>query len=304
MGVRSSLIKYRNKLDVEYWRVGRLYHKSLSALELQRNPETSIAVVIHLYYVEAWPLFAKSLRVLDGQKFDLFVSLQTKDIAYGENVLDNFPAAYVIETPNHGRDILPFMKIATVIDKAGYKTILKLHSKKSPHRTDGSDWLSDMTSCLLSSNKSTLKQVLHTLETPNTGVIGPRDQYLALSVNFEANGINMTKILNKLYDKKTSYRVLQSERSAYGFFAGSMFWARIDAIRPLLQFDIADFDPEKGQIDGTFAHAFERIVSLVSEIDNRKLYEVDQQKIRLVEYNSGVTPDWSNVYIGPKAADQ
>lgn len=45
------------------------------------------------------------------------------------------------------------------------------------------------------------------------------------------------------------------------FPAGSMFWAKVDALRPLyaLDLELKDFPEEHGQIDGTLHHAVERI---------------------------------------------
>ena len=46
------------------------------------------------------------------------------------------------------------------------------------------------------------------------------------------------------------------------FPAGSMYWCRLQALRPLLdvQLSEAEFEDETGQVDGTLAHAIERIV--------------------------------------------
>jgi len=61
------------------------------------------------------------------------------------------------------------------------------------------------------------------------------------------------------------------------FVAGSMFYARKEAILPLLELDMPDavFEPEAGQLDGTMAHAYERGFAISSYaaglwiVDNR-----------------------------------
>jgi lipopolysaccharide biosynthesis protein len=51
------------------------------------------------------------------------------------------------------------------------------------------------------------------------------------------------------------------------FASGSMFWARSAALRPVLDLRLrtTDFPPETGQIDGTTAHALERLLLYACE---------------------------------------
>ena len=63
------------------------------------------------------------------------------------------------------------------------------------------------------------------------------------------------------------------ESSMIGFFAGTMFWFRIDALNCLMNFDneLIRFENEDGSMDGTLAHAFERIFSVLVEQNGFKV---------------------------------
>jgi lipopolysaccharide biosynthesis protein len=58
---------------------------------------------------------------------------------------------------------------------------------------------------------------------------------------------------------------VESEKvMAAPFVAGTMFYGRICGLKPMLNLAIYDqsFEPESGQIDGTMAHAIERIFTI------------------------------------------
>jgi lipopolysaccharide biosynthesis protein len=66
------------------------------------------------------------------------------------------------------------------------------------------------------------------------------------------------------------------DHSSLDFISGSMFWARLDALTPILDahLDESEFEPEGGQIDGTFAHALERAFALSAAACNLKVATV------------------------------
>ena len=279
------------------------YKQALDVLSIQRHSNTRMAVVVHLYYSESWPSIVSRLQHISGQQFDLFVTLPTSGQAFITVIKADYPHAYITIVPNRGRDVLPFLIVAQAVQQAGYTFLLKLHSKKSTHRTDGKEWLCSMLDNLLPANRTVIAELVETLEKSDTGIIGPTDQYLPLTVNFEANGTHMTNILTSIYGTAKTYDVLQTHRPDYGFFAGTMFWARLDSLASLLDqvFGVKCFETEVGQIDATFAHAMERVFCLVSQIENRVLYEISSTGVRPIDYGSGTAPDWSKVYIEPEA---
>lgn len=281
---------------------GKTYQANDKRLQNLKAGQHKTAAVIHLYYTDSWPLISQKLKNLSVRSFDLFVSLPLAGLDFAEHIHADFPEAYTYPVPNRGRDVLPFLYIAGHLRQAGYEYVLKIHSKKSIHRSDGREWLDDMLNSLLPAEKTVQARLRQVLSDSSTGIVGPSGQYLHLGVNFEANGRHMTAVLNALYDKAVSYDVLQKNRDDYGFFAGTMFWARLDALDPILkeQFKLSRFESENGQIDATFAHALERILCLVPEIDRKKLYEISATGVREIAYKTDNIPDWSDIYIGPK----
>jgi len=263
---------------------------------------TTIAIVVHLFYTESWESIGQKISLITAFPFDIFVSLPKHNLSFRSEILKIFPSAYVYEAPNRGRDVLPFMAIAEVLYDIGYRHVLKLHSKKSTHRTDGSEWMNDILDSLVPNDITAQQEIIGILRQKNTAIVGPKGQYISLKVNFEANGAHMTRVMTVLYSRNFAHRILQLERGNFGFFAGTMFWVNLSAIKPLISISkrLVQFESENGQIDATFAHAIERLLCVVPESEKMAIFEVGAKGVKKVEYGSGVVPDWSGVYIGPR----
>ena len=278
------------------------YKKIKRDIETRAKDEnTKTAIVVHLFYPEAWEQISKRIKLIRKFQYDVFVSLPPDKIDFGNKIISDFPGAYIYESPNQGRDVLPFMAIAASLSSAGYRYVLKIHSKKSTHRKDGQDWFTEIINNLIPSNDKVQQSIVELLHQSKTSIIGPAKNYTSLVVNFEANGEHMTEVVKKIYGKNTARTVLQTNRKEYGFFAGTMLWVKLDSIEPLLKIGkVGRFEAEKGQIDATYAHALERLLCVVPEIEKQRIYEVDNNGVREIGYSDGIIPDWSEVYIGPK----
>ena len=106
-----------------------------------------------------------------------------------------------------------------------------------------------------------MHSILHLFGDKNLGIVFP--QHL-----FEIRGI-----LNWGYDYELARGLMRrigtdiDKNLVLEFPSGSMFWGRSAAIRPLLDLGLTydDFPDEGAQVDGTIAHAIERIVLLAAE---------------------------------------
>jgi lipopolysaccharide biosynthesis protein len=281
--------------EVRNTRIQITYARALRTLEFpDKRGSQKLAVIIHLYYVDNWPLFKQKLTNLSGLSFDLFLTIPKENEAFMSDVKRDFPKARYIIVPNRGRDVLPFIMIAKALLAEGYEYVLKFHSKKSTHWGGGQSWLEATMNQLLPSDPKKVVGIIKKLENPSTGIIGPSDYYYPLTINFEANGVHMTKVLQRLYGKNAAWGCLQKNRQEYGFFGGTMFWARLDALQPLLERPgVARFEKENGQIDGTYAHALERLFCIVPELDGKNMYELKPSGVRARAYKSDNIPEWS-----------
>ena len=285
--------KFYHSVEEEYALELNLLRKKMTG---RKNSTARLAVILHLYYQEGWIAIETKLKNIT-ENFDLFITMPTENKKLAEKVKHSYPDAYFIKTPNLGRDILPFLKTMTVVRNFdNYKLVLKVHTKKSPHREDGDDWNNEILDELIPNSKYLIKENINNLIDNFGALTGPAKQYVSLAVNFETNGKDMTKIMKKLFkNRQLSVQVLQTNRLKYGFFAGSMLWMNIDKLSPL--FDDHNcrskyFARERGQIDGTYAHAMERMFSLYPEINKNDLYKMEEIKISKLNSYRGSIPDW------------
>lgn len=238
-----------------------LMHYPLAQLSLIESTQRKIttcahtAVILNLYYEDLWEEIYSYISNIPS--FDLYISVRC-DISPSvlARILEQCPQAQLFAFANRGRDIGPFFEIMSRIKTEQYKYVCKIHSKRSKHRMDGDEWRVDLLRKLLGS-PAKVHRILQAFDRwSDIGLIGP-EGHLVPGTTFWGSNEKRVKDLAR----QMGVGALPDE---FSFFAGSMFWFRPAALSPLFDLKLSSesFELEAGQLDGTLAHAIERVFPL------------------------------------------
>jgi len=232
----------------------------LAALKKQ-SPLPRIAVHAHMFYPEMAPLLATYIAQFP-QNIDLFISNpKEQDQDYLCKQFDKVSTIKRIEvrlTPNQGRDIAP------MIDPFGktlleYDYIAHIHSKKSVGTNNiGQLWCDYLWESVLSNQSERLSKIWALLQ--DHSMIYPEKFHLIDVANCRwGNHLPRSAQLCEQLNVSPPIANLTS-KDFVEFPVGSMFWARADALTPLLASHLScqDFEAESGKTDGTLNHTIER----------------------------------------------
>jgi GT2 family glycosyltransferase len=183
-----------------------------------------------------------------------------------------YPKAVIIPTANQGSDIYPFLVAlkAIINENTSIKYICKIHTKHgTTHYPDV--WREVLLESLLGTKES-VELICNTLTNDsNLGMIGPALLFNSNKAMIYGNNDNINKLL----------KILEwgSEHKDWAFFAGTMFWSRIDIISPLANLlDNDDINWQSHTTDGNIAHAIERIFGLATIINNKSYGLISNHK--------------------------
>lgn len=235
------------------------HHPITLKLNTKSNPQVPIervAVVIHSFYPEILQEIISAIHNSDLRQPKLFVTTPADMKTENQVLLQNAGIPFELtEVENRGRDMLPFLICLPAVLSQNFKLLLKLHTKKSNYLGENNGW-----------RESILQELLHPLKIasifrafevwPQLGILGPHNQCLPMSLFYGANA-ERVKQLSLTLGLETSQLL------GLYFVGGSMFYVRPEALQPIIQLGLTDedFEEEAGQLDGTLAHALERVVS-------------------------------------------
>lgn len=231
-------------------------------IPLLENCDKRIAVHVHLYYVD---LLSEILGYLNNipYKFDVYISCQenanVSSIKKRVKCLKNVKNVDIQPLPNRGRDIAPlYVWFADRI--VNYDYVLHIHSKKSLYTgSERTGWRQYSLSSLLGSEEIVKKIFWLFEEEKNIGIAYPDNHE---DVPMLAYSWLVNEGLGREFLKRLG---IPFESGIFMYPAGSFFWAKIEAIKPLFdaKLKIEDFPEEAGQTDGTLAHVIERATGFV-----------------------------------------
>jgi len=219
-----------------------------------------IAVVLHLHYVDLWPeLRDKILNI--SEPFDLFVSLHDNYAADASALIyEDFPSARVLNFENRGRDVLPFVAMVNAGLLRGYEVVCKIHTKKSlKSPTNGNDWRQALVDGILG-NRMLIRDILNAYDLDkHLGLVAADGQLFGSRLNHWAWNLQKLALLGQRIGITT---VPEEAR----FVGGTMFWIRASLLQRIEALNLTsdDFETEPIGVDGTMAHAVERMFGLIA----------------------------------------
>lgn len=252
----------------------RLLHaSSVHKYEPQSLPVTSmrqtkgdatgkLAIAVHVFYPELWPEIAQRLKVI-RHSFVLDITTPPTQAAHVETVVkQDFPAARIHVTPNHGMDIMPFLSLVPHWQKEGILAVCKLHTKRGDGGPIATHWYKYLVDTLVG-HPDTPSQIAHAFtKHQHLRLVGPAIFYLSGQRLVYENEANLAQIQLALGQGPLP-------QEDWGFFAGTMFWARPAALAPLANLVASSAASHPAAIfteyakDGRYEHALERAFGLI-----------------------------------------
>lgn len=220
-----------------------------------------VGIVLHLFHVDLLDEFRDHLENIPVP-YTLLVSVPNRDGAdqarAGFSGLPGLLALDVRIVANRGRDWAPLL-VDFRDEVEALDLICHLHSKKSLYtgrRRD--DWRGYLLGSLLET-RMRVAWILGMFQAdPDLGLVFPET---FKEIPHWAHSWLRNAALGAELARRLGFDI--DPDATFDYPVGSMFWIRVDALRPLLALNLAtsDFPLESGQTDGTLQHALERLIA-------------------------------------------
>ena len=241
------------------------------------NKQLSLAVHLHLYYLEMWPEIKRLLANMGDYPYDLYVTMVAENSQIAEDIRAFHQNSTIWVVENRGYDIGPFIDFLHHIDLNQYDLIMKLHTKNQNRGVDTHInqyvfnrklWFKTLIGALIGSKKVFKRNIKEFVKYPELGMTGSK--YLIASDSECSKNVQcqVEKILDELGYPQTSVK----------FVAGTMFMCRSKLLKLFKEhYSLQDFAPTDGKIkDETLAHTLERVLGCVIVANRFKIKGFDE----------------------------
>ncbi|MHB8321192.1 MAG: rhamnan synthesis F family protein [Acidithiobacillus sp.] len=220
-----------------------------------------IALHIHAFYPD---LVAPILEALGRNQtsMDLLVSVVNEGDRHRLTPLFQSYLGGQVEmrvVPNRGRDLGPLCTTFADTIRRNYDLVGHVHTKRSPHASEAliRQWVYFLLTTQLGGSVPMADRILGAMVAdPRIGMVFPDDPNI---LSWGENRSHAEALAQRL---GISALPLPEE---IVFPVGSMFWARVSALEPLLTLGLVweDYPAEPVPIDGTMLHALERLLPMI-----------------------------------------
>lgn len=217
-----------------------------------------LVIAVHIYYLEIWPEIAQRLDKID-YPFILDITTPPEQVARVEPAVKrDFPAARIHITPNRGMDILPFLSLVPRWQEEGILAACKLHTKKGDGGKIATHWRQHLFDTLIGHPATPTRIARAFADHPRLVMAGPATLFLSGQRLMYENQPALQQLSLALNHGPLP-------ETDWGFFAGTMFWARPAALAPLAQLVTTTALTVTGDYvkDGQYEHALERAFGLI-----------------------------------------
>jgi len=246
----------------------------------QHERGAAVLVVAHVFYPEVWTDIEDRLARMP-EDFDLVVTLvRGRAEALEHHINKRMPKARIHHVANHGRDSGPLVDLARLGVFEGYEAILKVHTKRSPHRIDGDAWRITLLDGVLESPES-IRRIIELFR---------RDRHVGIVVpGGHLKGPETWGSDQELVEALASRVPFAFDPDALRYPAGSMYWANPWLLQRLADLDLTTehFEPEADHLDGSTAHAIERFIGVLATASGLDQVETDDVPSRLHRARKG-----------------
>lgn len=235
-----------------------------------------LAVHLHVFYDDMWPEFFELLKNIP-QPYSLFVTCPHDRLdRVTAMVLQDHPDAELIGVDNFGYDVLPFLRLVKRLKAENYDLVCKLHTKKGnagleEKYSEVQGMWSQLCVRTLLGRPEFVNTILAAFEKDEMlGMVGPARLYKSAKALMYGNEHDVRSLLSQLQ------RDFASEAD-WGFFAGTMFWARVplfvelaDVIEDVLLKTDNSESSKTTQLASAF-HATERVLGILPATVGKKV---------------------------------